>query len=109
MVMLVDVVPAAATASSRGVTRAARLPAAIVASDDLIVDLSQASVSYDPGTNRSLVSVTVTPTGAAAPWTWVVAVRGGVVASGIDLGPGGHHHCHERLLGHDDERDRARD
>jgi hypothetical protein len=44
--------------------------------------MSQSGVSYDASTNRARVRVTVTPTGAELPWTYVVAVRGTAVASG---------------------------
>ncbi len=74
--------PVAATPMSFATSGNEHETAAIVAADDVFVDLSQSSVSYDPGTNRSLVEITVVPTGATAPWTWVVAVRGSVVASG---------------------------
>ena len=49
---------------------------------DLLVTLSQSAISYDPATNRSRVAVSVIPFGAEPPWTWTVAVRGTVVASG---------------------------
>jgi hypothetical protein len=56
--------------------------AVILSAEDFAVELSQSSVSYDATTNRSQVSVSVIPSGAAAPWTWIVSVRGSVVASG---------------------------
>jgi hypothetical protein len=49
---------------------------------DLLITLSQSAISYDPATNRSRVAVSVTPFGAEPPWSWSVAVRGTVVASG---------------------------
>ena len=65
------------------VPAAASVPtAAIVPAADVVVDLSQSSVTYDATRNRSQVAITVSPAGAAAPWTWIVAVRGHVVASG---------------------------
>ena len=87
LVALVDVVPVAATRLPDTRHRAEPSPAAIVPADDLFVDLSQSAVGYDATTNRSLVSVTVSPSGADAPWTWIVAVRGHVVASGSTSDP----------------------
>jgi hypothetical protein len=86
LVALVDIGPMAAAAPPP-VPAPAPSPGAIVPSDDLSVDLSQSVVSYDAATNRSVVSVTVIPSGGAAPWTWIVAVRGSVVASGATSDP----------------------
>jgi hypothetical protein len=55
-------------------------PAATTA--DLVVTMAQSAISYDAATNRAQVRVTVTPTGAAPPWSWSIAVRGTVKASG---------------------------
>jgi hypothetical protein len=55
-------------------------PAATTA--DLVVTMTQSAISYDAATNRAQVRVTVTPTGPAVPWSWSVAVRGTVKASG---------------------------
>ena len=49
--------------------------------------MSQSATGYDPVTNRSLVGVTVSAAGAELPWTWSVAVRGRVVASGSTFDP----------------------
>jgi hypothetical protein len=70
-----------AAAASRSTPAAEPAPAAVVAADDFQVAISQSSMSYDTATNRSAVAVTVAPD-AAVPWTWIVAVRGRVVASG---------------------------
>ena len=51
------------------------------------VALSQSSLSYDAATNRAQVRITVTPTGAQAPWSWSIAVRGTTVASGSSADP----------------------
>ena len=48
----------------------------------LTVAMSQTATSYTPSNNFARVQVTVTPTGAVAPWTYAVAVRGTTVASG---------------------------
>ncbi len=48
----------------------------------LTVAMSQTATSYTPSTNFARVEITVTPTGAVAPWTYAVAVRGTTVASG---------------------------
>ena len=48
----------------------------------LSVALTQSALSYDAATNKAQVRVTVTPTDAAAPWSWSIAVRGTVVTSG---------------------------
>ena len=93
---LVGVVPvAAATPPATPEPRPVPSPAAIAPADDLFVDLSQSSVSYDPATNRSLVSVTVIPSGATAPWIWIVAVRGQRRRLGLDVGPHRHDDRHE--------------
>jgi hypothetical protein len=55
-------------------------PAATTA--DLVVTMAQSAISYDAATNRAKVRVTVTPTGAEPPWSWSIAVRGTVKASG---------------------------
>jgi hypothetical protein len=55
-------------------------PAATTA--DLVVTMAQSAISYDAATNRAQVRVTVTPSGAAPPWSWSIAVRGTVKASG---------------------------
>jgi hypothetical protein len=57
-------------------------PATIVAADDFAVAISQSALSYDSATNRSIVAVTTIAPDAQVPWTWIVAVRGHVVASG---------------------------
>lgn len=44
--------------------------------------MRQAARTYDATTNKSIVDVTLTPTGAAVPWTYAVAVRGTTVRSG---------------------------
>ena len=48
----------------------------------LTVTMSQNGVSYDASTNKARVKVTITASGAVAPWRWSVAVRGTIVASG---------------------------
>ena len=48
----------------------------------LVVTMSQTATSYDAALNRAQVRVTVTATGAVAPWRYTVAVRGTTVASG---------------------------
>jgi hypothetical protein len=55
-------------------------PAATAA--DLVVTMTQSAISYDAATNRAQVRVTITPTEAAVPWSWSIAVRGTVKASG---------------------------
>jgi hypothetical protein len=44
--------------------------------------MSQSGASYDSTTNKARVRVTVTPSGAVAPWRYSIAVRGTTVASG---------------------------
>ena len=44
--------------------------------------MTQSAVSYDATTNKARVRVTVTASGAAAPWQYTVAVRGTTVSSG---------------------------
>jgi hypothetical protein len=46
------------------------------------VAIRQSALSYDAATNQARVRVTVTPSGAVAPWRWTVAVRGTNVAGG---------------------------
>jgi hypothetical protein len=48
----------------------------------LVVTMSQSGVSYDASTNRARVRVTVSASGAVAPWDYTVAVRGSIVTSG---------------------------
>lgn len=48
----------------------------------LAVSMSQVATSYASATNRAQIRVTVTPSGAVAPWSYTVAVRGTTVASG---------------------------
>ena len=48
----------------------------------LTVTMSQTGVSYDATTNKARVRVTVTASGAVAPWRYAVAVRGTTVSSG---------------------------
>ena len=57
-------------------------PATVLAADDFPVAISQSAMSYDSATNRATVAVTTIAPDAVAPWTWIVAVRGRVVASG---------------------------
>jgi hypothetical protein len=61
-------------------------PATVAAADDFPVAISQSVTSYDSATNRSAVAVTVIASDAVAPWTWIVAVRGRIVASGSGSG-----------------------
>ncbi|MGP1674072.1 MAG: hypothetical protein ACTS8Z_02515, partial [Candidatus Limnocylindrales bacterium] len=44
--------------------------------------MQQAAQSHDATTNKTQVAVTVTPTGAVAPWIYAVAIRGTTVRSG---------------------------
>ena len=44
--------------------------------------MTQTALSYDATTNKARVRVTVTASGAAAPWDYTVAVRGTTVNSG---------------------------
>ena len=57
-------------------------PTTAVAVDDFPVAISQSALSFDSATNRAMVTVTTIAPGAQVPWTWTVAVRGRVVASG---------------------------
>src|SRR5262249_42711405 len=48
----------------------------------VVLALSQSALAYDTAANRSRVAVRVSAPGVQAPWSWIVAVRGSVVASG---------------------------
>ena len=48
----------------------------------LVVTMAQSGLSYNATTNRAQIRVTITPSGAAAPWRYSVAVRGTTVTSG---------------------------
>ncbi len=84
----IAIAPAAAADSSPALRASAdsAAPAAYATAADLVVTMTQSGVSYDSATNRALVRVTVTPAGAEAPWSWAVAVRGTVKASGNSSG-----------------------
>ncbi|MGH2475317.1 MAG: hypothetical protein ACRDIL_08615 [Candidatus Limnocylindrales bacterium] len=48
----------------------------------MTLTVRQVAQSHDPATNKAQIAVTITPTGAAAPWSYVVAVRGTTVRTG---------------------------
>lgn len=52
------------------------------AADTLAVSLGQSATTYDAATNQAKVSVTLSASGAATPFSYSIAVRGAVVASG---------------------------
>ncbi len=79
--------PRAASAPTRAslvaVLMALTLIAPVAAADPaLIVTMAQSGTSYNATTNRAQVRVTITASGAAAPWRYSVAVRGTTVTSG---------------------------
>jgi hypothetical protein len=79
-----DPTPPPEPAHPAGAAGGAVAPVATAAA--VTVALTQSALSYDGATNRAQVRVTVTPTGAAAPWSWSIAVRGTTVASGSSSG-----------------------
>ena len=75
-----DPTPAPAPAHPAGAGGAQVVHTATAA--DVTVSLTQTALSYDAATNRAQVRVTITPSGAVAPWDWSIAVRGTTVTSG---------------------------
>ncbi len=79
--------PRSSTSPAVTTPTVAPAPATVVAADDFEVAISQSAMTYDSATNRSTVEITATAPDAQLPWTWAVAVRGVVVASGSSSAP----------------------
>jgi hypothetical protein len=74
-------VSAAAADPTRGPSRAA------AASGTIAVGLTQVATAYESATNQATVRVTLSAPSATVPFSYTLAVRGAVIASGSASGP----------------------